>query len=83
MLALRLPDDVENRLAALAKTTGRTKSNLAREAILEHLDDLEDLYIGDLYRWVDGASRRQLSISFTGHRGGQRQRPSPCRIPSP
>ena len=40
MLALRLPADVENRLAALAKATGRSKNRLACEAILEHLDEL-------------------------------------------
>ncbi|HEX8666624.1 MAG TPA: TraY domain-containing protein [Beijerinckiaceae bacterium] len=45
MLALRLPEDVEERLDALAKRTGRTKSFYAREAILRHLDDLEDAYL--------------------------------------
>jgi RHH-type rel operon transcriptional repressor/antitoxin RelB len=45
MLALRLPVDIEQRLDALAKATGRTKSYYAREAILEHLDDLEDIYL--------------------------------------
>jgi RHH-type rel operon transcriptional repressor/antitoxin RelB len=45
MLALRLPDEVERRLDALAKRTGRTKSFYAREAILSHLDDLEDAYL--------------------------------------
>jgi RHH-type rel operon transcriptional repressor/antitoxin RelB len=45
MLALRLPPDIEKRLADLAKKTGRSKSFYAREAILEHLDDLEDLYL--------------------------------------
>jgi RHH-type rel operon transcriptional repressor/antitoxin RelB len=44
MLALRLPPEVEKRLASLAKKTGRTKSFYAREAILAHLEDLEDLY---------------------------------------
>jgi len=47
MLAIRLPAEVETRLAALAKATGRTKSYYAREAILEHLDDLEDLYLAE------------------------------------
>lgn len=47
MLAIRLPAEVENRLAALAKATGRTKSFYAREAILEHLEDLEDLYLAE------------------------------------
>jgi RHH-type rel operon transcriptional repressor/antitoxin RelB len=45
MLALRLPPDIEKRLADLAKKTGRSKSFYAREAILTHLDDLEDLYL--------------------------------------
>jgi RHH-type rel operon transcriptional repressor/antitoxin RelB len=45
MLALRLPPEIEKRLADLAKKTGRSKSFYAREAILEHLDDLEDGYL--------------------------------------
>ncbi len=45
MLAIRLPQDIEERLTNLAKRTGRTKTYYAREAILEHLDDLEDLYL--------------------------------------
>ena len=45
MLAIRLPAEVETRLEALAQATGRTKTFYAREAILEHLDDLEDLYL--------------------------------------
>ncbi|WP_342359720.1 type II toxin-antitoxin system RelB family antitoxin [Terrarubrum flagellatum] len=47
MLALKLPPDVETRLEALAKRTGRSKSSFAREAIVEHLDDLEDLYLAE------------------------------------
>lgn len=47
MLAIRLPADIENRLDALAKATGRTKTFYAREAILEYLDDLEDLYLAE------------------------------------
>ncbi|MFC7091845.1 DUF6290 family protein [Halomonas salifodinae] len=47
MLALRLPTEIEERLEALAKATGRTKSYYAREAILEHLDDLEDIYLAE------------------------------------
>ena len=47
MLAIRLPAEIEARLEALAKATGRTKSFYAREAILEHLDDLEDIYLAE------------------------------------
>ena len=41
MLAVRLPPEIESRLDALAKTTGRTKTFYVREAILEHLDERE------------------------------------------
>ena len=47
MLAIRLPDDIEARLAALAHQTGRTKTFYAREAILTHLEDLEDYYLAE------------------------------------
>ena len=47
MLAIRLPVDIENRLAELSAKTGRTKTFFAREAILEHMDDLEDLYLAE------------------------------------
>ena len=33
--------------ACLPKATGRTKTFYAREAILEYLDDLEDLYLAE------------------------------------
>jgi RHH-type rel operon transcriptional repressor/antitoxin RelB len=56
MLALRLPPEIEKRLDALSKKTGRTKSFYAREAILRHIEDMEDYHI----------ARRRLA------RGGER-----------
>lgn len=47
MLAVRLPNDIEMRLSALAASTGRTKTFYAREAIVEYIDDLEDLYLAE------------------------------------
>ncbi len=47
MLALRLPEDIEERLESLAKATGRSKSYYAREAILTHLSELEAIYIAE------------------------------------
>jgi len=44
MLAIRLPATIEKRLDRLAKRTGRTKTYYAREAILKHLEDLEDIH---------------------------------------
>jgi len=45
MLTIRLPEDIEARLATLAARTGRTKAFYAKEAIIEHLDDMEDKYL--------------------------------------
>jgi RHH-type rel operon transcriptional repressor/antitoxin RelB len=47
MLAIRLPDTIEERLNTLASETGRTKTALAREAIVEYIDDLEDYYLAE------------------------------------
>ena len=45
MLAIRLDRKTEDRLTRLAHRTGRTKTFYAREAILQHLDDLEDAHL--------------------------------------
>lgn len=45
MLAIRISEDISKRLSLLAKKTGRTKTFYVREAILEHLEDLEDTYL--------------------------------------
>jgi RHH-type rel operon transcriptional repressor/antitoxin RelB len=45
LLAFRLPEEIEHRLADLAAKTGRTKTYYVREAILEHLDELEEKYL--------------------------------------
>jgi RHH-type rel operon transcriptional repressor/antitoxin RelB len=46
-LSIRLPSDLEARLKNLAAKTGRTKSYYITEAIREHLDDLEDVYLAE------------------------------------
>ncbi|WP_240554827.1 TraY domain-containing protein [Oceanicoccus sagamiensis] len=45
MLAIRLPNEIEDRLNNLASKTGRTKTFYAREAILKYLDEMEDRYL--------------------------------------
>jgi RHH-type rel operon transcriptional repressor/antitoxin RelB len=59
MLALRLPPEIEKRLDALAKKTGRTKSFYAREAILRHLEDIEDQHLASA-RIKRGGRRKTL-----------------------
>ncbi|WP_064694111.1 type II toxin-antitoxin system RelB family antitoxin [Rhizobium aegyptiacum] len=47
MLVLQLPPDIEARLTKLSRRTGRSKSFYARQAIIEQLDDLEDIYLAE------------------------------------
>ena len=61
MLAVRLPPDIEQRLEALASATGRTKTFYVREAICEHLDDLEDLYLAE-QRLIDARAGRSEAL---------------------
>ena len=56
MLAIELPPDAEARLDALAKAVGRTKAACARDAILEYLDDMEDLRVAE-QRLADNKGR--------------------------
>jgi RHH-type transcriptional regulator, rel operon repressor / antitoxin RelB len=49
-MSLRLPADVDERLAALATLTGRSKTFYATEAIVEHIDDLEDAHLSSEIR---------------------------------
>lgn len=46
-VSLRLPEDISSRLQSLAERTGRSKTFYMLEAIRDHLDDLEDLYIAE------------------------------------
>ena len=45
MLAIRISEDIENRLQNLSQRTGRTKTYYAKEAILRFLEDMEDEYL--------------------------------------
>lgn len=45
--SLRLPDDLGKRLNALSQKTGRSKTFYILEALKEHLEDLEDMYIAE------------------------------------
>lgn len=47
MLTVRLPDDLEERLNTLAKTTNRPKSFYVREALERALEDIEDIYLAE------------------------------------
>ena len=46
-VSIRLPDEITARLDALAAKTGRSKTYYMTQAIVEQLDDLEDLYLAE------------------------------------
>lgn len=60
-VSLRLPDDVAERLQSLADLTGRSKTFYILEAIREHLDDLEDLYLAE-QRYQDMQDGKSISV---------------------
>ncbi len=47
MLSVRLPEELEQRLDALAKATGRSKTYYVREALIQKLEDMEDIYMAE------------------------------------
>ena len=61
MLALELPPELEARLEELAARTARTKADIVREAVIEHLGDIEDLAIAE-ERWRDHLDGKSESI---------------------
>ncbi len=64
MIAVRLPAAVEKRLDRLAKRTGRAKSFYVREALVNHLEALEDIYIAEK-RLEDLRAGRSRTIPLT------------------
>ena len=46
-VSLRLPEEVLQRLQNLVDLTGRSKTFYMAEAINQHIDDLEDLYLAE------------------------------------
>ena len=47
MIAVRLPKEVESRLDSLAERTGKTRSAIIRQALEEHLEEMEDVYLAE------------------------------------
>ncbi len=62
-VSLRLPDDVSSRLQHLAEATGRSKTFYMIEAIRDHLDDLEDLYLSE-QRLLDARAGKSETVSL-------------------
>ena len=62
-VALRLPDEISQRLKRLADRTGRSRTFYMVEAIQEHLDDLEDLYLAE-QRLIDIRAGKSQTVSL-------------------
>ena len=62
-VSLRLPEDLNQRLSSLAAQTGRSKTFYMLEAIREHLDDMEDLYLAE-QRLIDNRAGRSRTVSL-------------------
>ena len=62
-ISLRLPDEIVERLGKLAKQTGRSKAFYIIEAITDHLDDLEDLYLAE-QRLIDAQAGKSQSYTL-------------------
>ena len=61
MLALELPPELEARLEELAALTVRSKADIVREALIEHIDDIEDLAVAR-QRLIESRARREKFI---------------------
>ena len=63
-MSLRLPADVEERLAALSTLTGRSKTFYATQAIIDHIDDLEDAnYSSEILARVRAGVEARVSLN--------------------
>ena len=60
MLAIRLNKEIEKDLDLLAKTRGSNRSALVREAILQYLEDNEDL---ELLKQAQSQTRGSKSLT--------------------
>lgn len=66
MLSVRLPEDIEKRLDALASATGRSKSCYMRAAVIAKLKDIEDIFMAEavMERLATGEEKGLTSEEF-------------------
>lgn len=63
-MSLRLPADVEDRLTTLSSLTGRSKTFYATQAIVEHIDDMEDAHLSsEILARVRAGTERCVPLS--------------------
>ncbi|MFN2342873.1 MAG: DUF6290 family protein [Desulfonatronovibrio sp.] len=47
LTSVRLPEEYEQRLNILAKQTGKSKSFFIKKVIMDHIEDLEDIFLAE------------------------------------
>jgi RHH-type transcriptional regulator, rel operon repressor / antitoxin RelB len=68
MLSIRLDPDIERRLEAVAARTGRSADEHVRDAILDHIEDIEDAEIArerlanPARRWTLEEAEREFGL---------------------
>ncbi len=64
MLGVRLDTELEERLAAVARTQGRSKSDIAREAVRRYVDLHDEAFRREARRQSQRASRRDTHEDY-------------------
>jgi RHH-type rel operon transcriptional repressor/antitoxin RelB len=62
-LSIHLPEDISARLKAICERTGRTQDETILEALQEHLEDVEDIFVAD-QRLADLRAGRSRTYSL-------------------
>lgn len=71
MVSIRLEEEIDQRLEFLASETGRTKTFYVREAVMEHLEALEDTFLADkVLAKVRSGKEKTVSLQETMQRLG-------------
>lgn len=69
--AVRLPEHIYERLRTLSERTGRTATYYIREAIEEHLADIEDVYLAEhALREIRSGKAKPISFDTMSERFG-------------
>lgn len=64
MLGVRLDTELEERLAAVARTQGRSKSDIAREAVRRYVELHDEAFRREARRQSQRASRRDTQQDY-------------------
>ena len=64
MLGVRLDDDLERRLTSVARTQGRSKSDIAREAVRRYVDLHDEAFRAEARRQSLEAAKHEAADEY-------------------